>query len=306
MNTTLVYIDPATERFAVALFVATIIHLIIIYGLGFSMPTPAKPLNTTMEIILVQKSTNKAPKEADYLAQVSHEGGGEYPQENRPVTPTLAPFPDQTAEPVFTPPPPQEAAAPKEDQTEILTIEKVAQHQVEQHESTMPPEEPAEHGNASQDSIFEEYISENILYINASAAKLTSIQAELDDKFDDYTKSPRRTFINSSTKEYKYARYMLDWCKKAEQVGTDFYLKQPRLKNIEGIVMLDVAINPNGTIHHVKIKKPSKYKVLDEAVLRIVHLAAPYEPFSKAIRQETDILHITRTWIFRYNSLSSR
>jgi len=306
VNTTFEQIDPTTERFAVALFIATAIHLIVIYGMGFSMPTSAKPLNTTMEIILVQKSTEKEPTEPDYLAQVSHEGGGEHSEKARPVTPTIAPFPDQTAEIVFTPPPPQEAAAPKEDQTEIVTTEMASEHQVELHEKITPPEEAAQQGSASQTSDFEEYISESMIFINASAAKLASIQVELNEKFDNYTKKPRRKFISSSTKAYGYAEYMVSLRDKINKVGTDFYNKQAHLKEIVGVLIFNVAINPDGTIHNIEIKNPSKFRVLDEAALRIIHLAAPFDPFTENIRKETDILHITRILEFRYNGVSSR
>lgn len=299
-------IAPDTERFVVSLFVAAFVHLVIIYGIGFITPTPAKPLNTTMEIILVQKSTDKTPKKADYLAQVSHEGGGEHKQQKaRPVTPTIAPFPSESAEVVLTPPPPQVAAASAEHQIETLTTAKKAKYQVEQHEQITPPDEPTEQGNASQTEIFEEHISENILFINAHLAKLASIQVELDEKLEDYTKSPRRKFINSSTKEYKYATYMDNWRRKVEDIGTQFYRLQKRLQTLEGSLIVDVAIVPNGTVHHIEIKKTSKYNALDEAALRIVRFAAPFEPFPENIRKDTDILHITRTWEFRYNSLNS-
>ena len=39
-------------------------------------------------------------------------------------------------------------------------------------------------------------------------------------------------------------------------------------------------------------------KVLDQAAIRIVRLAAPFERFPDNIRADTDILHITRTWTF--------
>ncbi len=305
VNTTFEQIEPTTERFAVALFIATAIHLIVIYGMGFSMPTSAKPLNTTMEIILVQKSTKKEPTEPDYLAQVSHEGGGEHSEKARPVTPTIAPFPEQTAEIVFTPPPPQEAAAPKEDKTEIITTEMASKHQVELHEKITPPEEPAQQGSASQTSN-EEYISESMTFINASAAKLASIQVELNKKFDNYTKKPRRKFISSSTKAYGYAEYMVSLREKINKVGTDFYNKQAHLKKIVGLLIFNVAINPDGTIHSIEIKNPSKFRALDEAALRIIHLAAPFAPFTEHIRKETDILHVTRILEFRYNGVSSR
>jgi protein TonB len=38
--------------------------------------------------------------------------------------------------------------------------------------------------------------------------------------------------------------------------------------------------------------------VLDDAAIRIVNLSAPYSRFPRSISEETDILHIERTWQF--------
>jgi protein TonB len=307
MNTTYeTHINPETERFAVALFIAALVHLIAIYGIGFTMPKSAQLLNTTMEVILVQKSTDDIPKNADFLAQVNYQGGGESEQKVRPSTPTIAPFPDESAEMVFTPPPPQLAMAPKKDQIEILTTDKSAPNDAEQQQEMTEPEEPAEQGNADQTTELEEYATENTLFINALAVKLASLQAELNDEYQEYAKRPRKTFINSSTREYKYARYMDSWRRKVERIGNINYPDKARRERISGSLILDVALNPNGTVHKVEIKHPSKSKILDEAALRIVRLAAPFDPFPENIRKATDILHITRTWEFRYNNLTSR
>jgi protein TonB len=253
-----------------------------------------------------KKSTDKVPEKADFLAQVNYQGGGESEQKLRPSTPTIAPFPDETAQIVFTPPPPQVAMAPKKDQIEILTTHQRAPYEAEQQQEITEPEEPAEQGNADQTTDFEEYATENTLFINALALKLASIQAELDEEFEEYAKRPRQAFINSNTREYKYARYMDQWRRKVEYIGNTNYPDKARHQKISGNLILDVAINPNGTIHNVEIKQPSKSKILDEAALRIVRLAAPFDPFPENIRQATDILHITRTWEFRYNNLTSR
>ncbi|MDM8557628.1 TonB family protein [Candidatus Parabeggiatoa sp. HSG14] len=306
MNTNLVYIDPATERFAVALSIAAIIHAVIIYGVGFAMPKFTNPLNTTMEIILVQKSTEQAPTDANQLAQVNYEGGGDSEQDVRPATPTIAPFPDQTAEIVLTNPPPQIAATPDENKIEKIVTEQFSEHKIEQFQEVNEPDEAAEQGYDSQNSISEDYIAENILFLNVRATKHASIQAELDKKFENHAKRPRKKFINASTKEYKYANYMVSWRRTIERIGTLNYPEEASHNNISGYLILDVAINADGTIYQVEIKTPSEYKILDEAALRIVRLAAPYAPFPEDIRTEIDILHITRTWIFSYDSLITR
>lgn len=272
------FIDPDTERFTVAIFIAIIIHAIIIYLVGFEMPKSTKHLTTTtMEVILIQKRTEDSAENADYLAQVAHKGGGDQPENVRPATPTIAPFPANSAAIVYTSP---SSLA----QSKIITLATTKQstHKVIQNN----------------------YSSQNLL--NATAINLASIQAELNNKFEQYSKHPFHKFISSSTKIYKYAKYMENWRRKVETIGNLNYPEKARSKKLSGYLILDVALNSNGTIYKVEIKQASPYKILDEAALRIVHLAAPFEAFPENIQKDTDILHITRTWEFRYNHLRSR
>ncbi|MCK5718615.1 MAG: TonB family protein [Thiomargarita sp.] len=305
MNTTLARIDPITERFVVAIFMAAIIHIIFIYGVGFNSPKIKEPPNIVMEIILVQKKTKNAPKEADYLGQASHEGGGEQPEKARPRTPTIAPFPDKVANLVFTPSPPQEALAPQSEETEIL-IANESKHSIKQQEHLTESEELATDGDAINTAELQKHISENLIFINKTVARLSNIQAELSDKIEDYSKRPRRKFINSSTKEDKYAAYMYKWCKTVEKRGTEYYRKQDNLQNIAGVLILDVAINSDGTVREINIAKPSKHQLINEAVRRIISETPAFMPFSQEIKAETDILHITRTWNFNYNNLNTQ
>jgi protein TonB len=48
----------------------------------------------------------------------------------------------------------------------------------------------------------------------------------------------------------------------------------------------------------VQVERSSGHKLLDQAAVRIVRLAAPYERFPENVRRDTDIIHITRTWTF--------
>ena len=58
----------------------------------------------------------------------------------------------------------------------------------------------------------------------------------------------------------------------------------------------------DGSVREVTVRRSSGHKALDDAARRIVELASPYSRFPKAIRQETDILHIQRTWRFLHNN----
>ena len=66
-----------------------------------------------------------------------------------------------------------------------------------------------------------------------------------------------------------------------------------------------VSLLPNGDVYQVKILKSSGHKILDQAALKIVHLAAPYDAFPSQMQKEVDVLEIIRTWRFHKNKLSA-
>jgi len=298
------------ERLIVALIIAVSLHYITIEHVDFVMPTGTKPPNTMMKVMLVPKRTAPATtvsKPADALANVTQDGGGDVTEEITPATPVVAPFPDQSAPVIATPPPPQVAVAPEVAEVEVLTTPKVSPRSVPAQQRAVEPETKtnAPEGNALETTEPTPPMPASTLILNARA-NIASIQAEIDQKFEARSKRPRKKFISASTREYKYASYMEAWRKKVERVGDLNYPSEAIKQKITGRLILDVALNPDGTINQVEISKSSGQKVLDDAALRIVHLAAPYAPFSEEIRKETDILHITRTWIFSNNRLSGR
>lgn len=57
----------AADRLGFALFVAALLHIAVIVGVGFSMEAP-KPVSKTLEITLPTFKSEKAPEKADFLA----------------------------------------------------------------------------------------------------------------------------------------------------------------------------------------------------------------------------------------------
>ena len=88
------------------------------------------------------------------------------------------------------------------------------------------------------------------------------------------------------------------WRSKVERVGNLNYPEAARKRKLSGSLILDVALNDDGSINQITVTQSSGHKILDDAAIRIVELAAPYSPFPDNIRQDTDILHIIRTWRF--------
>ncbi len=97
------------------------------------------------------------------------------------------------------------------------------------------------------------------------------------------------------------------WRAKVERVGNLNYPDEARRRKLSGKLQLDVALKPDGSIHSIKVRRSSGKRVLDDAAVRIVKLAAPFARFPESFRDEVDILHIQRTWQFlRTNRLASR
>jgi TonB family protein len=113
-----------------------------------------------------------------------------------------------------------------------------------------------------------------------------------------YQERPKRHFVGARASEYRFAQYVDNWRQKIERIGNLNYPAEARNRKIYGSLQITVAIKANGEVESVEINRRSGHKVLDDAALRIVRLAAPFDPFPPNIRVDTDILHITRTWTF--------
>lgn len=322
-------ITPA-DRLGLTLCLAVIIHAVAILGISFSSKEDTTPRYEPMEIILVQQES-EAPDEAKILAQANLEGGGESEETERPATPMPAPFPEQAAKvtappPVESVPPPPEQAVPEVKKPEPLPeppqkVEQVAVETPEpaevketppQPEKSAPPakpdpepepapEEPPEEATAEKP--VKERQTPSAAELMSSSMEMAALSAEIKRKLQAKAERPRRKFISASTKEFKYASYMEAWRSKVERVGNLNYPEEARRRGLTGSLILDVAIKADGAVEDITIRRSSGNKILDDAAIRIVNLAAPFAPFPENIRKETDILHITRTWQFMHGQL---
>ena len=289
------------DRIGMTLCLAIIFHAIIILGVTFTAEDRITPRYDTMEIILVQQKDPEPNEDSKLLAQADLTGGGETADEVTPSTPVQPPFPDQTAKLTATsgnPPDSDlepeaqtenttESESKKSDPDETLTARNADAEATSQKSSTKPKRQQKKLPTASE-------LLRNI-------PEIAALSARIDKKLEAKAQRPRRRFISASTKSYKYAAYMEAWRSKVERVGNLNYPDEARKRKLSGSLILDVALNPDGSISEITIRRSSGYKILDDAAIRIVHLASPFAPFPENISDETDILHITRTWQFLNN-----
>ena len=203
--------------------------------------------------------------------------------------------------------PPANVEAPSEFEEQII---------VETPEATLATPVPETHPEPQQPAIVEsrKTLGKVITPPLPTAAQLitrsfamASVDAELQHKLELRAQRPRRKFISANTKEFRFAAYMEAWRAKVERVGNINYPDEARRRDLSGSLLLDVALNPDGSVREITIRRSSGHKVLDEAAIRIVKLASPFAPFPDDFLREIDILHVTRTWKFLNNSkFSSR
>ncbi|HVE89592.1 MAG TPA: TonB family protein [Burkholderiaceae bacterium] len=135
--------------------------------------------------------------------------------------------------------------------------------------------------------------------------QLARAQAEIAKQISDYQKRPRKHHFMPSASEYRYARYVEDWRARVERIGNENYPNDARGK-FYGALRMTVAIRKDGSVADAMIDQSSGSQILDRAARRIVQMAGPYPPFPPEIARDTDILEITRTWIFTNDQLATR
>lgn len=277
----------AVDRLGLTLFIALSLHAIGILGIGFVFEKPKKlpPADRTLEIVVVHnKSATKKPDKADFLAQHSQEGGGSKKDPERPTTDSLQPMTKQANKPnrvntPATPPTDPEASRKKK------LVSTKAKAKKKTRDTPRKPKKKLKTFNTTQ-------------LLASANQEISRLTAELSEKTNAYAKRPRRKFVSASTREYKYANYLDAWRRKVERIGNINYPDEARRKKLYGNLVLLVALRADGTIYEIKVRRSSGHKILDDAAIRIVRLAAPYAPFPAEIRKETDVLDITRTWQF--------
>ena len=275
------------RRFGGPLLVAAFAISLVLHGLllliQFRMPENKPVRDKGLEVVLVNTRHAKAPEKPDVLAQANVDGGGNTEQNVRPSTP-LPPQPTRRDGDALIEAK-RRTPEPVRDQKQVITRDKApakvaaAPKKVEQ---PVPQPEPPEVSG---------------LDLLDSAAAIAHLEGKIDRDLQELAKRPRRKFLSPSAKEYGFALYEDSWKQKVERVGTLNYPDAARGK-LYGSLLLSVSIRADGSVEKVSVQRSSGHKVLDEAAVRIVKMAAPYAPFPPDIRKDYDIIEITRTWKF--------
>jgi protein TonB len=273
------------DRLGVTGFFSALIHVAIILGVSFSLPqSTLDDSENSIDIVLLNNPNEETPEDAEFFSQSDSQGGGTGEEIATSPLPWKAVPIANNQEVSHTPRPPLEEVNQREP---VLTSE-VAD--AESTSSAEPVEEP--------DQPVREMGTDIIDTNDGARSERERLIAQLNDKWQEYQKRPRRMYLSPTTRMHDAAIYMDNWRNRVEQVGNLNFPEQAKANKLTGSLILEVAINPDGSINQLRVLEPSPYKLLDDAALRFVRLAAPFEAFPEEIRETTDILHITRSFHF--------
>ena len=282
----------SNDRLGFTFCLALALHAAFILGITFNLED-LRNSAPKLEITLAQFQSSKAPEEADFLAQSSQQGSGTLEEATMMTTRELAEFQDNAIHDIAEQPK-LTASELQLAQEAVVTTTANSDHN-HQYKKTVNEELPSD-----QPQIDEKH------FIDRSQ-EIASLKAKLDRQQYAFAKRPRiRRLTSVATKQSEDALYLHNWRTKIEMIGNQNYPERAKSNSIYGDLRLVVSLLPNGDVHKVRILKSSGHNILDQAAIKIVHLAAPYDPFPAAMSRDTDVLEIIRTWRFEHGSLTSR
>jgi len=270
------------DRLLTMLFLAGLLHGLIIVGLTFNAAASDKASAPGLEVLLVSDELPEADKNptATYLAQRTQVGSGNT----------------------------RKAVAPRNRTASIPTLK---------HAGT--PEgnslnDAAEAAGKSQDEqvLTSMAWSTTVRYLaDAGEAGTVHDQPLLidqpptaepgpDEQGPAQLRGPQRDelWITPDTRAATLAPYLDSWRRKVERIGTLNYPTVARVAGAASSPVVEVGIAADGKLDRVLIRRSSGNPELDQAALAILKLASPFDPFPPELAAKYRVLRFAYEWQF--------
>ena len=279
------------SRLQSALFVSACVHIFLILAIGFAIPRvfSSSITDNTLDVVIINKNNNLKSEDAKIAAQADNSGGGTTDSDAS----TPLPWKDVDPNPV-------EKLAINISSTQA--IEEVSEelfvsfggNEIKQPDEQTPNEKKQQ---KKEDKI------KSIEQLRLEKKRLI---AKFAKERSEFQKRPKREYLSPDTVRSESAAYLVELVEKINRVGSLNFPSEIRNKKLSGRLVADLALNRNGTINNVKILKSSGNALLDKTAISFIRIASPYKPFSdNMLESDTNIIHITRTYIFTPNTISS-
>ncbi len=281
----------ASDRLGFSIFIAAILHAMIILGLGFGVHLGREAnLPSMLEVTMVLTKTHATPDDAKHIASENQLASGSSDLENQPSAPFTGAQLIETngIAPIEMSPSKPEAKVEQQKQ-DVALIQQFSDIKTVDQELKQEQEKTTSKSSNAQ--------------ISEQQMELAKLVAELRTEEEEYAKRPRINYIDTiSAKTATEAAYVREWVDKVERVGNLNYPEEIKKSKLSGTLILSVLINHDGNVVQMEIQSSAGKSLLDESAKRIVYMATPFKTFPKEMYDKYDQLMITRTWLFGKNN----
>ena len=275
------------ERLGSTLFLAALVHGVVILGVTFTAaPFDDGGAVPSLNVTLVLDTTREelAADTAEFLSNRDQRAAGQAARGLRPTSTLSADQPvTQAGDPLgadATDGTPREATPSAEQLVSRGAGDEIVPA------LPQPTDDPALMRQRAATLIQQA--------VPQTTAMELALRAELPNGADD----ARTLIATPSTQQSGLAEYLDGWRRRVERIGTANYPTE-LLGNLRaGRPTLEVVIAANGRLDDIVVRNSSGDSALDQAALRILRLAAPFEPLPDQIRKDYDVLRFAYEWDF--------
>lgn len=272
---------PVRDRLIMTLFVAAVLHGIVILGITFSSGLTSDRPAPGLEVLLVSSELQAAKRNdtATYLAQRTQIGSGNT----------------------------ERAVAPRN---------RAAMRAVVGHKGVADGTSLASAGSVGEGA--EHIVTTTapllrVRYVSVAQAGTAAGAKPLEipdrpgeqlgpanDMGPVELRGPRRDdlWVTPDTRESTLAPYLVHWRGRVERIGTLNFPAAARHAGTRANPVIQVEIGSNGSLEAARIVRSSGYPDLDHAALSILELASPFDPFPPALARKYRTLRFTYEWEF--------
>jgi periplasmic protein TonB len=281
---------PVRDRLQITLFLAALFHGIIILGISFGAPAfvdnKALP---TLEVLLVGNNLPESAQnpDANYLANRTQQGAGNTTEDQRAESPetSLVPF--------------DNAGIP---QGQALVSQDAGREQAASADLLATTGDSAQATHSSDSAETQSTSEQTALLMHAGP--VSPIPSNDDDAAVVLKgRNERELVVTPNTRESAVAVYLDAWKHKVERIGTLNYPNEARRRGLSGSPVLEVAINANGEMEDIVVRRTSGHPELDQAALAILKLATPFDPFPSELRKRHGSIRFAYEWQFLSGAL---
>jgi protein TonB len=264
---------PVADRLVAMLFLAGLLHAIVLLGITFVAPEQSGRGAPGMEVLLVTEDIPESRRNdgASYVAQRAQRGSG---NTSRDATQTPAAIP---------------AAAASGNEAQ----DAAARHR--------PPAGGAVLTTSAADADIHYYAPQRDSTLEEQAAASARAPRSGRGQGDELVlRGVLRAdlWLAPDTRASRLAPYLDHWRRKVERIGTLNYPVAARRAGLTGSPVIEVAIRSDGRLTEATVRRSSGYPELDQAALGILRLASPFDPFPRDLAAEHRSLRFSYQWEF--------